>query len=702
MKLIFNILFSILFTIQVLATDKVIIHPSDNYIDGANIGVSSGGIDYLESKELLNAEFSYDNSKLLNLGISSKMHWMKLTVKNTSEEVYLSLKIPVSYLDRVILYDSIEFGSMHKIENGEFIPFNEKDNKLPYPNFEIKINKNETRILFLQVQSHEQLIFPLRIQSLNTTDDTRHFLFIGLFFGVFMAMFLYNFILFVNTKNKTYLYYVLYLLAVFFTQSCVVGLSHFLFPSSPFLLDASFYFGTGFVGILGSLFIYDFLNVAEEQPKTRPVRIFFYISYAISLVLAVFGMYSLCYIMLQINGVFISVFLLYLGIKSIFSGKIIARYFVIAWSAFLTGVIIFVLKDYNLVPFNYFTLFIMPIGAMIETVLLSVALAHQINILKKDNELAHKRVVEEVQKNEELVLNQNATLEEKVKVRTSELQQALDDLKSTQSQLVQSEKMASLGVLTAGIAHEINNPINFVTANVIPLRENIDDINNLLNEYKNIDINDLENELLRIAELENKMDLSYTVQETKQLINGIEEGARRTHSIVDGLKTFSQGDAGQKAFADINKGIHSTISVLKSRLNSVQVELDLEENIPLVNCQIGKINQVVLNLLNNAIDALDEKYGANSKRSKLGIRSYSQKDSLKISVSDNANGMSKDIQGKIMEPFFTTKEVGKGTGLGLSISYSIIEDHKGELLLESIEGEGTTFTLVLPKLDVTV
>ncbi|MFT4996185.1 MAG: two-component system NtrC family sensor kinase, partial [Flavobacteriales bacterium] len=302
----------------------------------------------------------------------------------------------------------------------------------------------------------------------------------------------------------------------------------------------------------------------------------------------------------------------------------------------------------------------------------------------------------ETEKNKELILNQNITLENKVKERTAALQQALDDLKETQSQLVQSEKMASLGTLTAGIAHEINNPINFVSANVIPLRENIHDITKLIAAYKSIDFSNLKSELKRLAGLEEELELDYMLAETKQLIDGIEEGARRTHTIVEGLTSFSRGDMVKKTKADINRGIRSTISVLRSRLSNVNVIMDLDNNLPLVSCQIGKINQVVLNLINNALDSLEEKNGNKRKLSELLVKTKCLEDSIQIIIEDNGNGMDKELQRKIMEPFYTTKEVGKGTGLGLSISYSIIEDHSGAIEIESEMGLGSMFIVTLP------
>ena len=184
--------------------------------------------------------------------------------------------------------------------------------------------------------------------------------------------------------------------------------------------------------------------------------------------------------------------------------------------------------------------------------------------------------------------------------------------------------------------------------------------------------------------------------ETIQLIDGIEEGAKRTHTIVEGLTSFSRGDMVKKTEADINRGIRSTISVLRSRLSNVNLIMDLDNKLPLVSCQIGKINQVVLNLINNALDALEEKNGTERKLSELLVKTKYLGDSVQIIIGDNGNGMDEELLRKIMEPFFTTKAVGKGTGLGLSISYSIVKDHGGALDIDSEMEVGTRFIVTLP------
>ncbi|HKR05146.1 MAG TPA: ATP-binding protein, partial [Bacteroidia bacterium] len=251
---------------------------------------------------------------------------------------------------------------------------------------------------------------------------------------------------------------------------------------------------------------------------------------------------------------------------------------------------------------------------------------------------------------------------------------AYEDLKKAQEQLIQSEKMASLGQLTAGVAHEINNPINFVSANVNPLKRNFAELIDVIKNKKTL----------------NADELNYTINETHELLTGIEEGSRRTAEIVIGLRNFSRLDEEEMKKASINEGIHSTLVLLKSKLKQNNIEvINLFDDLPEIECYPGKLNQVFMNIISNAIDAISE-------NGKIIITTSKENDRIKISICDNGKGMSREVKQKIFDPFFTTKDVGKGTGLGLSISYGIIEKHKGNIEVNSEVGKGSEFLISLP------
>jgi len=665
--------------------------------------VAASQIEYHKGKidfSVLNLT-TFEEAKSFDFGQSNEPIWVRLNILNKAENEDIFVVLPIAHIDSIRMYDSIDFGNFSFTVSGDLVKNSAKEFKDPYQIFRVKIKEGTAQSIYFRVSSSSQIILPFSLATETAIEEhinSRNILF-GAFVGVLLVMFFYNLIVYLYTKADSYTYYIFYLVAILTAQVGLTGLSNYFFGEHPVLNNSLLFIGSGFAGVFSILFIQSFLKVKQKLPKLY-IGLNFLIALYITVVISAFlGVYTLSFKLINIGGALIALSFAIVSITLAIRGDRKAKFYLTAWIGLIISVIIFTMVLSGFIDFVPNTNFIIPIGVVLETVLLSLALADSINILRKESEEANERIVKEVTKNEELIKNQNLLLERRVSERTAELQLALDNLKSAQSQLVQSEKMASLGTLTAGIAHEINNPINFVSANVIPLRENIDDIANLITEYRNIDFKNLKAELKRLTKLEEEIELEYMLNETKQLVDGIEEGADRTHAIVEGLTTFSRGDAGQKRKANIMKGIKSTLSVLKSRLNAINLIVDYDEDVPLVTCQVGKINQVVLNLANNALDALEEKNGANSPSSTLMIATKKVGDSVQISIKDNANGMNEEIQSKIMEPFYTTKDVGKGTGLGLSISYSIIEDHGGTLDLESKEGVGTTFTVTLPIVD---
>ncbi|MCT7982346.1 AAA family ATPase [Laspinema sp. A4] len=310
----------------------------------------------------------------------------------------------------------------------------------------------------------------------------------------------------------------------------------------------------------------------------------------------------------------------------------------------------------------------------------------------------------------------NHTLEEKVAQRTLELQaknadlqQTLKKLRETQTQLIQTEKMSSLGQLVAGVAHEINNPVNFIYGNLIHGGEYLQDLLNLLELYEETYPEPTEDIEERVQEIE----LDFLKEDFPKILMSMQVGAERIRQIVRSLRNFSRLDEADLKEVDINEGIESTIEILRHRLKEKPGcrAIALEKNygtLPLVTCYAGQLNQVFMNILSNAIDALEEKerkqsYGDLSvpinpdSLPVIGIRTSMEKDHLVIRITDNATGMTEEVLSKLFDPFFTTKPVGSGTGLGLSISYQIVvEKHGGHLDCRSTLGQGSEFAIAIP------
>jgi phosphoglycerate-specific signal transduction histidine kinase len=270
-------------------------------------------------------------------------------------------------------------------------------------------------------------------------------------------------------------------------------------------------------------------------------------------------------VILELNSMVISIFMLVTPIIILRKGFKPAKFFLVAWSMFLIGIFVYILKDMEVLPFNNFTRYTMQIGSAIETVLLSFALADRINILKKEKEESQATALLALQQNEKLIIEQNIVLEKKVEQRTLELNNTLENLKGTQAQLVNAEKMASLGQLTAGIAHEINNPINFVSANVKPLKMDIEDVLALVKKYETLTPDKItKDDFEEIEKFRKEIDIDYLKKEMEFLLLGIEDGAKRTAEIVSGLKNFSRLDESDVKEVNINDGIGSTLILLKS------------------------------------------------------------------------------------------------------------------------------------------
>ena len=293
----------------------------------------------------------------------------------------------------------------------------------------------------------------------------------------------------------------------------------------------------------------------------------------------------------------------------------------------------------------------------------------------------------EIQMANEVVVATNEALEDQKK----ELLYTLENLKLTQSQLIQAEKMASVGVLTAGIAHELNNPINFVSGNVKPLQRDLEDVFSIIKKYEDIiETKKLDKEFRDVSALMDQLDYSFLIQEIDKLLEGIKEGAKRSSQIVKGLRSFSRLDEEQFQIYDIHEGIESSLILLHNKTkNRITIHRDYAD-FKSLECYPSKINQVLMNVLTNSIQAIEGK-------GDIYIHTLSTEIGFKIVIKDNGTGMTPEVKEHIFEPFYTTKEVGKGTGLGLSISFGIIEQHNGQIDIISEPNKGTEFIITLPK-----
>ncbi|NOZ68856.1 MAG: response regulator [Deferribacteres bacterium] len=271
-----------------------------------------------------------------------------------------------------------------------------------------------------------------------------------------------------------------------------------------------------------------------------------------------------------------------------------------------------------------------------------------------------------------------------------ELENAYAALKAAQTHMLQQEKMASIGQLAAGVAHEINNPIGFISSNLGTLGKYVDKLTEFISLQSEV-IGRLEasEAVEELGRKRKELKIDYITEDIKELITESLDGTDRVRRIVQDLKSFSRVDEAEYKQADINKCIESTLNIVRNELKYKTVINKDYGELPMTRCYPRQLNQVFMNLLVNAGQAIE-------KQGDITIRTWNSDGSICVSISDTGKGIRKDMLNRIFEPFFTTKEVGKGTGLGLSITYDIVKKHNGEITVDSEEGKGTTFTVKIP------
>jgi len=326
------------------------------------------------------------------------------------------------------------------------------------------------------------------------------------------------------------------------------------------------------------------------------------------------------------------------------------------------------------------------------------------------------RVYEDLEQSVAQLKQKLAQANKRLQAEIKECQQAKSQLQQTQSQLVQNEKMSSLGMMVAGIAHEINNPVNFVCGNITPAKEYIQDLLGLVELYQQHHPKPVR----AVDEYANAIDLDFLVKDLPKLLDSMKVGAERTRDIIISLRSFSRMDKTQMTRVNIHDGLESTLLILKHRLKAKpeRAEIEVVKNygvLPPVECYPGQLNQVFMNILANAVDAIEwkgvslEQLGSEKQTPNLSPRieictevvetqeTTPNSQSVVIRIRDNGPGIKERVRRLLFDPFFTTKPVGQGTGLGLSISYQIVvTSHNGQLDCVSMPGTGTEFIIQIP------
>lgn len=319
--------------------------------------------------------------------------------------------------------------------------------------------------------------------------------------------------------------------------------------------------------------------------------------------------------------------------------------------------------------------------------LLALVLVRANKINRKNNQVLHDKNLEIAVQNEEIT-SQN----EEIELQHNRLKQSLHDLKYTQAMLIHSEKMASLGQLTAGVAHEINNPVNFISNGVEGLIQQTEILSTVLQQYENTTAHLPPEKRMEITALKKKLGFDDTLGDIEELTKLIKTGVERTIHIVKSLRTFSHEGQNAVSPVNLNEQLDATLIMTQSEVKGrIEVVRAYDAQLPLVECNIGEINQVFMNTIMNAVQAIRDKGTIT-----VTTQYLPDEQNVQVEIADTGPGIRSTLKHLIFDPFFTTKEVGKGTGLGLAISATIIEKHHGKISVESEEAQGARFIIVLP------
>lgn len=632
-----------------------------------------------------------------NLDVSRSAHWLKFDLTNNSKNGKIILSIAHPEIDELDAYFVLDGVSRHIGHTGQLRARAERIQPYEGFRFDVDLPAGSTGSIFIRAHGFKHIHLPIAIEAVGSIvrSSARHNFLTGGYIAVMLTLILYNLFVFISIKDRNYIWYILNIGVISLAQLGLLGvIQEDLFGNNRWLASRSSILFALLAIVTGLQYARNIINTKQLLPTLDKVFPFVFAVIGIDLIIYFFSDPWFGYKSAQIISGLSASYLLVLVVAALRSGSRQAIFFMVAWTPFLIGVLMFVMKDAGILPYTSFTRLAMPIGSAIEGILLSFGLADRINILRREKEQSQAEALKISKENEKIILEQNVVLEEKVRQRTFALQESNEHLKRTQTQLVNAEKMASLGQLTAGIAHEINNPINFITSNIHPLKRNIGEIVEVINDHLSIDPDQATEQIMELRAKADRMGITESIQELDDIIKSIAEGSARTAEIVRGLRNFSRLDESDLKWNDLNEGIRSTITVLAPQFRDrVTMRMELGE-LPKVECYAGKVNQVLMNILTNAIQATLAVPGDHERV--VSITNWAAGDHVIIAIKDNGTGISDEVKQRMFDPFFTTKPVGEGTGLGLAIVYGIIQDHFGHLEVESSPGGGAEFKIILP------
>lgn len=638
------------------------------------------------SSEAFNSKYRLSNQKVLNFS-NTKYYWLKFSIQNgTNQKLLLEIAQPI--VADVNLYFKDSLGKWDNLRAGYQIPLAKKAYKHHYQIFPLQIKKGE---YFVRLQS-KSMSLPISIWEEGQYEDKSSIqkIIFGIFTGLMIFVVLINIFLFLSLRKFPHLHYAILVFFYYLIAANVEGFIIYIFPG----LDL--FYGMFIFAIInmpiGVSFAMLFLATKKVTPRIHKIGLILIIYYLSYIVWHWFLPPMLLTYISNFHGLLVVLIMATFGIQAGRNGNKMGYYFFVAYLCFFILAVIDTKSKLTGTPPYIFDLTYISIGFLVEAIALSYLLTVRFDwenkALIKERLDTQLLLLEQTKANERMALEQSTMLENEVKVRTADLNKSLLELKQAQAQLIQSEKMASLGELTAGIAHEIQNPLNFVN--------NFSDVSKELVEELNEEIE--------------RGDFEEAKLISKDLIQNLEKinhHGNRASSIVKGMLEHSRTSTGKKEPTDINALADEYLRLAyhglraKDKSFNANFETNFDPKLPKVKVVSQDMGRVILNLINNAFQAVGErssKMEENYKPKVIVATSQEPKTNgrVLITISDNGPGIPDEIRDKIFQPFFTTKPTGKGTGLGLSLVYDIVKEHGGTLEVESSKNKGATFRLRLP------
>lgn len=644
----------------------------------------SAGIDAqrITAGELDN-QFKRQNTETLNFGVTRSVIWLKFSLQNEAPQRVPAWILSFDYplFDYVTLY--VQKGNHWQTQqSGDMLPYSARPMKHRHFAFTLDLPDTTATTCYVRLASSGSMQININLQQPTAfaQEDLYAELGHGIFFGALLIMMCYNLFLYVGLRDKAYLAYVAFLLVNLLLQAAFSGhTTQFMLGESPYWANHIIPILMAASSIVMAAFSITFLNTRQFATTTHKILLAIIALASIDLLLSFWLRLS---ITISIAGLLViigCVTVIVAGIISLRKGNRAARFYLLAWAFLIISGLITSFRNFGFLAPGFFTTNCVRIASMVEAVLLAMALADRYNQYKKEKEAAQAETLRIQQE-------ANLELEEKVMDRTKLLHQSLEELRTAQAKLVQKEKMASLGELTAGIAHEIQNPLNFVT-NFAEVSEEL--------------VEDLKSEVKAGAH-ENALTL---VDYLSNNLNKIVHHGKRAGSIVKGMLLHSRKDIGEVREIDLcalaDDCMKLAYQSYKTKNNTCNVQLTkrFEYEPVMYACNPQELDRVLMNLFTNALYALDRQKTRDSDgyQPELTVTIRQIKTGIEIVVHDNGTGMPPNIQEKIFQPFFTTKPANQGTGLGLSISFDIItKGFGGELTVASVDNAFTAFTIRLP------